>query len=598
MVKLGYGVLIICIVLVVTSTVYVDKTTEKTVSERNQVYHLLENMKKNYYLLQIHYLQAKKQEINVLHELTPMLAQMQQNLDRLKELHNDTADIKSLAQVNDQLRFKVQRSQVDGEIKNVFNEDFLIIIDSIAKSYDEQLLHHRQNVFSYQRFISGMFVLLSAVFVYFVYFHNKEKRKLARLKRNLEKTLVTDALTGLNNRVAIIKEFRKKHDDLAVVMFNIAKFKHINDFYGTNVGDYVLKSFALELKKLTKKCSGAKVYRVGGDDFIVTVNSTKTQDVRQMAHMVISRFQKSGIVYKDTLIDIALVASITKQKPYLETGDLALKEAKRDKNSSIVVYSDTLDKSHIVAKNINAVKMLKEGIAHDRFFPQFQPIVDLKTGKVIKYEALIRLRLDDGSIVYPNSFIEEAKDSKLLNKLTKIMLIKSFEKFKKIDCSFSVNLSFSEIIDQQNQDEIVKILDDYGRHAKKLTFEILEDDAIDDYGLLQRFLNRVEKFGVDIAIDDFGSGYSNFGHIISMNTHFLKLDSSLIKIVDYDVQARVLVKSIVSFAKDMQIKTVAEFVHSQDVLDMVKRLGVDYAQGFYLGKPSERLQNLECGYEI
>jgi len=213
---------------------------------------------------------------------------------------------------------------------------------------------------------------------------------------------------------------------------------------------------------------------------------------------------------------------------------------------------------------------------------------------VTKYEALIRLEKEDGTIVYPASFIDEAKESKLLNKLTKIMLIKSFEIFRHHDCSFSINLSFSELLDEKNQDEIIKILDDYGRHAKKLTFEILEDDAIEDYELLNRFLNKVQKYGVDIAIDDFGSGYSNFGHIISMNTHFLKIDGSLIKIVDYDVQARVLVKSIVDFAKSMQIKTVAEFVHSKDVYDTVERLGVDCVQGFYLGKPKASLLDIPC----
>ncbi len=475
-------------------------------------------------------------------------------------------------------------------LQTVLQSDIVTIAETVEFNYDLATKRHRENVFAYQKLMLGVLLLAIGFIVYFIYSTDREKLKLSRLKRRLEKNLVTDGLTGLGNRTALVERIRMhRHEKLLFVMFNITKFKNINDFYGIAAGDHVLKAFAGELKRLTSRCEGAELFRAGGDDFIVMIRGNDVQRALQMSRNAIEHFEREGIKYKDTLIDIRLSVGVSNTKPYLETADLALKEAKRNLNESIVMYGKELDKSHIVEKNIMAVKMLKEGIANDRFYPQFQPIVDLATNAVTKYEALIRLKKPDGNIAYPASFIEEAKESKLLNKLTKIMLVKSFEVFKHTDFNFSINLSFSEIKDEKNQDEIIKIIDDYGRHAKKLTLEILEDESIDEYKLLDRFLQKVTAMGVDIAIDDFGSGYSNFQHIISMNTHFLKIDGSLIKIIDYDIQARVLVKSIVDFAKSMRIKTVAEFVHNQDVLDMVKRLGVDYAQGFYLGKPANGL---------
>lgn len=585
MIKSSYIILILLVVIVLGSTFYISQTTSANAHHRTQIYNALSNLKNSYYYLKLHlHADDKKTDIE------KYTYDLEIAKDDFLKINSNIVDSKI---IEDEIAHIIKAAKNN----QTFDSSLLEILDTIAFNYDLEQNINREHVFSFQKVLVSLFILMISVLLYLIYSNNKEKIKLFRMQRQLEQSLVTDALTGLQNRVAITKMFDK---DLyfSVVVFNIAKFKHINDFYGVGTGDYVLKEFAKELKNLTAACNNANVYRVGGDDFVVVVQTSDLESVTMMANRTIKHFQNNGIAFGDDVIDIHLVGGITQTRPYLETVDLALKEAKKDKNISIAVYNENLNESNIIKKNINAVKMLKEGIAYNRFFPEFQPIVDLKTGQITKYEALIRLKDENGTIIYPLSFIEEAKDSKLLNKLTKIMLIKSFETFKHLDCSFSVNLSFSELVDEKNQDAIIEILDQYGRHSKKLTFEILEDEAIDDYNLLDRFLSKVQKFGVDIAIDDFGSGYSNFGHIISMNTHFLKIDASLIKIIDYDVQARVLVKSIVDFAKSMHIKTVAEFVHSKDVLDTVKRLGVDYAQGFYLGKPSSDVSKLNCGIKL
>ena len=612
MAKLGYAVLIFVTCAVLLSAYYIQTTTFSKAKHRDNVYQTLSQINTTYNNLTnslwrcMVYADVSQEEFS---QNIRSLQGAQQYLESVSSPYVDTTNVvdqlqyvinhvSNLRCIEDEAFTKKIQKHDEPVLQKLFESNLIPMTQTIKFNYKLNQQAQREMVFNYIKTVIAFFLSFIALVAYFIYHNNKEKKNLRKLQESLEISLVTDPLSGFGNRNAAQKALKGCDKDTIVVLFNIVKFKHINDFYGVHVGDYVLKALSMKLKKVLSGYEKTALYRVGGDDFVVLCKKLEYQQVYKMAQEVLQFFQKEGIEYSDTVIDIALVAGITDVAPHLETVDLAAKKAKSSKSKSIVTYSQALDTTHIVEKNINAVKMLKDGIANDRFFPQFQPIVDLKSGKVTKYEALIRLRNADGTVIYPNSFIEEAKDSKLLNKLTKIMLIKSFEIFKHVDCSFSINLSFSEIIDQKNQDAIIEIIDSYGRHAKKLTFEILEDEAIDDYGLLDRFLNKVSKFGVDIAIDDFGSGYSNFGHIISMDTQILKIDGSLIKIVDYDIQARVLVKSIVDFAKSMQIKTVAEFVHSKDVMQMAQRLGIDYAQGFYLGKPSDDLQNLECGYDI
>jgi len=606
MARISYFVLAIVTMVVLIMAYSIHFNTFRNAKYRNEAYTVLTNINKSYHKLQYALLRCITYADVSKNELEEKVANLRHSLENLEKMKINAIDTHSVKDELQLILSKVEnltctnqaslhKSPQDySHLSEVFESNLVAKLETIRLNYEMKLSSQRQQVFLFIKLLILLFLVFIALVTYFVSYTNREKNKLIRLQESLKKSLITDTLTQLKNRNAITKDFDKSKENLTVVIFNIVKFKHINDFYGTSAGDYVLQSVAMRLQKIIQKYKISDLYRVGGDDFVVVCKKGNINTILDITKEVMQYYQNHGIKYIDTMIDISIVAGITQTKPYLETADLALKAAKKDKNSAIVIYTNELDNSKTIKKNFEALKMLKDGIINDRFFPQFQPIVELQSGKISKYEALIRLKKEDGTIICPESFIEEAKESKLLGKLTKIMLIKSFETFKHVDCSFSVNLSFSEIIDEKNQDQIIEILDNYGRHAKKLTFEILEDEAIENYCMLNRFLSKVEKFGVDIAIDDFGSGYSNFEHIIGLNTHFLKIDGSLIKIIDHNLQARVLVQSIVDFAKSMKIKTIAEFVHSKEVLDIVKRLGIDYAQGFYVGKPVSNLINSGC----
>ncbi len=127
------------------------------------------------------------------------------------------------------------------------------------------------------------------------------------------------------------------------------------------------------------------------------------------------------------------------------------------------------------------------------------------------------------------------------------------------------------------------------KSSKRVIFELLESDAIEDFKRVDRFIAEVKRYGAKIAIDDFGSGYSNFGYLTKMNADFIKIDGSLVKNIDVDKNALLVVETIVEFAKKLGVKTIAEHVHSGMIMDMVKKLGVDYSQGFYIDEPSLNL---------
>jgi len=158
--------------------------------------------------------------------------------------------------------------------------------------------------------------------------------------------------------------------------------------------------------------------------------------------------------------------------------------------------------------------------------------------------------------------------------------------FKNNTYDFSINLSIEDIMSSKIFNYILQKLKENKETARRLTFELLESEAVKDFKKVDRFIGEIRRYGVKVAIDDFGSGYSNFSYVTKINTDYIKIDGSLIADIDVDEASLIVVETIVSFAKKLGLKTIAEYVHSSVVLDKVKELGIDYSQGFYIDEPS------------
>jgi EAL domain-containing protein (putative c-di-GMP-specific phosphodiesterase class I) len=228
---------------------------------------------------------------------------------------------------------------------------------------------------------------------------------------------------------------------------------------------------------------------------------------------------------------------------------------------------------------------IHDAIKNKRIFPYFQPIYSVKTSKVIKYESLMRIQLRDGSIVAPAYFLEISHQAKLYPKLSMMMLEAVLEQAKEYPkMHFSFNLSAVDIEDIVMAEFILRTLKS-SSVAKQLTLEILETEGFHSYKTLALFISEVKSYGVTVAIDDFGSGYSNFAEIVELNVDYLKIDGSLVKQITTDPHYEHIIIAIIKFAQSLDLQTIAEFVEDETLAQRLIAMGVDMLQGYYIGRP-------------
>lgn len=405
----------------------------------------------------------------------------------------------------------------------------------------------------------------------------------------LREQLYIDTLTGLPNRYSMFNDIVETSDG-ALLIINIDDFKEINDFFGHIAGDNILKKFSNRLKNMFKDNEYIKLKRLSGDEFaLLFVQKPPLESFVKSAEKLIKDVEKMIFLYKKNEISIRVTIGGAYQiDRALEKADIALKSAKRQRKS-FLLYDEKLNIEEQYKDNMEWVKKLKKAIAQDMIVPYFQPIFDNKSEKIVSYECLIRLIESNGNVVSPYLFLTIAKKSRLYSELTKIMIEKSCQYFEHIDYDFSVNLSVDDILDKDMVKYIKQKIKKYSV-ANKIIFEILESEGIENYEEVSFFISEMKKLGCRIAIDDFGSGYSNFEHLLKLDIDYIKIDGTLIKNLDKDVNAQVVVETIVGFAQRLNILTVAEFVHNEAVFIKARELNVSRSQGFFLGTPEENIE--------
>jgi diguanylate cyclase (GGDEF)-like protein len=426
----------------------------------------------------------------------------------------------------------------------------------------------------------------------FIFRTQRENKHLHALKNDLERSLIMDALTGLKNREAF-RRLRRRRRVSCLILVNIDRFKHINEFYGSEVGDYVLKKIADRLREMIADKTDISVFRLGGDDFGFVYETGRTHcDDEALAAAYHRQLEDFFVETQGVRIDISFTIGISREKDRLfETADMALKYAKRSQRKRYAVYSSEIDQRENIQKNIQMIQKVRDALVHDSVLPYFQPIFDIKRNQTARYEALARIEQEheQNKVLMPYHFLGAAREAKLSGEITREILRKTFVVAQDCPGNFSVNISAEDIEDQENRNEIFALLAHHRDIADKITFEILESEEIGDYEAMNEFIRSVKRFGCEIAIDDFGSGYSNFEKILKLDIDYIKIDGSLIKKIDYDRHTEWIVRTILEFARHAGFKSVAEFVHSKAVYDKVVELGFDYAQGYFIGKPAREV---------
>ncbi len=414
------------------------------------------------------------------------------------------------------------------------------------------------------------------------------EEKVDEKTQELRKQLYTNTLTGLPNRRSLLHDINNYHDG-ALLVVNIDDFKEINDFFGQAVGDRVLISFSNKLSEMITKESNITLIHISGDEFALffTKKPSKNEFV-QFATTLLKKVEKMIFYHENNELSLRVtIGGAYQLQEALEKADIALKSAKKE-GKDFLLYDETLNVEQQYKNNMEWTKKINLAIENDKISAFFQPIFDNKTNKLVSAECLIRLIDDDNNIITPYHFLTIAKKSKLYSKLTKIMIQKSCQYFEHLDCDFSINLSVEDILDIEITEYILHSIKKYNV-TKKIIFELLETEGIENYEEVSFFINEMKSLGCRIAIDDFGSGYSNFEYLLQLNIDYIKIDGSLIKNLDIDRNAQIVVETIVSFAKKLNILVIAEYVHNEDIYTKVKELNIDRSQGFFLAEPKNSI---------
>jgi EAL domain-containing protein (putative c-di-GMP-specific phosphodiesterase class I) len=267
----------------------------------------------------------------------------------------------------------------------------------------------------------------------------------------------------------------------------------------------------------------------------------------------------------------------------LTRADIALHNAKVSK-VPYVLYQISENIEETYRTNLAMTATIHKALATQQIICHYQPIVSFQTGKVQKYETLVRLIDSSGSIIPPLYFLPLAKKTKLYAQITRNVVAQACECFANKDQEFSINLSIDDIEDPVTVQFIISTIIKT-QTASKIVFEILESEGIENYESVENFIQQVKAHGAKIAIDDFGTGYSNFEHILKLHVDYIKIDGSLIRGIVENERHSIIIETIVDFSKKIGAKTIAEYVSDEAIFEKVKSLGVDFSQGYFTGKP-------------
>ncbi|WP_025209674.1 EAL domain-containing protein [Hippea sp. KM1] len=407
---------------------------------------------------------------------------------------------------------------------------------------------------------------------------------------------VRENVTDLINPKKVLQDKINELKNPLLVLCKIEDYEDLENLYSQEMLEQLQDRFLEEAKRFTfngfsfdfsyKLDNGEfaflKEYRISEENI-----NEFLENIKYFQEWVRNRPIKIG----EYEYEIELLLSFTQQKEYmLKNATLGIKKAEREK-LDIVKADGLYQQIQQKAKdNIKMLKTIRDAIKHKRIVSYYQPIFNNKTGKIEKYESLVRLIDSNGNILTPFTFLNIAKIGKYYKQITHIVIENTLSTIEKTKKEVSINLSSIDIEDKITREKLIVRLRENPEIAKRLVIELLEDEGIHHEHLVKNFIKNMKKVGAKIAIDDFGSGYSNFSRLIEYEPDYIKIDASLIKNIKDNKSNLDIVEAIKMFADRQGYKTIAEFVSDEEIFKIVKSLGIDYSQGFYIGKPQPSIE--------
>lgn len=419
-------------------------------------------------------------------------------------------------------------------------------------------------------------LLETAAFIVNIVLKNKE------IETKLHQMLYYDSLTNLYNKTHL-EETLATEGEHTLILLDINNFSYINSTYGFEFGDKILIKIA-EIFKQTLHFE--QFFRLNSDEFAIIFNDKV--DIVHNVKNIQDYFYETALIVDGVTLNITFsFGAASGENDLFKDAVIALKESQQIGKNSLQIFNSAQEEiSYKKRKSfIDANNMLHNALQNEQLVPFFQGIRDNTSGEISRYEVLARIQNQD-EIISPFVFIEPAKLSGLLPDITKIMIDKSFKIMSKYRYKFSINITEDDL----SRDYIIKYLDEksklYDINPNRVTLEILEGISAQgkESHLLQ--LSNLKKRGYFIAIDDFGTEYSNFERVLDLDIDFIKIDAKYIKDIDTNPKSYEITKAIVYFAKNAKISCIAEFVHNKNVQDVMRELRIEYSQGYFFSEPS------------
>lgn len=429
-----------------------------------------------------------------------------------------------------------------------------------------------------------IFVVAAFTFLifYFMRYKNKQQMELRRIA-------FVDSLTGgntINKFETDIKELLDENTDkeYSLLAFDIDNFKYVNNFYGFDYGDEILRSI---YQKISLKLSeGEMLARISGDHFVALIENDDTERLEG----ILRRAQEtdgfkvyiSAGLYKIT--DREESVSLMMDK-----AGMAVQEVKGIPHRIMGYYSNKYDAQMI--KNEQLKRAMEKALAMSEIVPFFQPKVDVTTRKLVGAEALARWITSDGVLIPPGEFIPMCERTGLIAELDMMVFEKTLEFLRKniddgVDCvPISVNFSRMHLLNEQFLNMVVSKLEEYGVPPTLVELELTESVIFDNYNTIAEFIDGLHEKGLSISMDDFGSGYSSLNMLKDIRIDVIKIDRGFLKDTADSERQRVIFTTITRMAAELGIGVVVEGVETEQNIALMQESGCSIAQGFYYSRP-------------
>ena len=404
---------------------------------------------------------------------------------------------------------------------------------------------------------------------------------------------------ALRNDITAIMNPAKQLNDLIesavipmVVLVKIDGYSDMEKFYGQKIIQNIEEKFAKELVNfLPKDCEFDKFFVLRDGEYALAKDKEDTKlsykEIIENLQLFKKNINDSHIDAGEIDYDISVLVSFAYGDNALENAKYGIKSLLESKQDFILANNFAQQEHDEAEKNLKTLKMVKKAIESSKIVSYFQPIINNTTQEIEKYESLVRLINEDGNVISPYLFLDVAKRGRYYSQITSIVLDNSFDALNKTDKEISINISVLDIEKDFTRAKLLSLLKENKESAHRVVLELLEDEEAKDFEVIKSFIKEVKNLGVRIAIDDFGAGYSNFERLLDYQPDILKIDGSLIKNIADDSFSLSVVQTVVRFAKEQNLKIVAEFVENEDIYEILCTLDVDYSQGYYFGKPEE-----------